>query len=64
MPTWCMTLKCSEIVFNPSQSSFHAKYAFNSTPFQIARETKYLGVVIQSDFNLPNMFIVRISRAK
>ena len=64
MRTWCMTLKSSEIVFNPSQSSFHAKYAFNSTPFQIAQETKYLGVVIQSGLNLPNMFIVKIGKTK
>ena len=37
------------LVFNPSQSSLLANYTLDDSPLQITQETKYLGVVIQSD---------------
>ena len=53
--TWCMKFnvgKCSVLVFNRSQSSPQANYTLDGIPLQITQETKYLGVVIQSDWDL------------
>ena len=50
--------KCSVLVFNPNQSSPHASNTLDGNPRQITQETKYLGVVIQSD--LPTTFIPKL----
>ena len=56
--------KCSVLVFNPRQSSPHASYTLDDSPLQITEETKYLGVVNQSDLKFTNHIYVQISKAK
>ena len=62
---WCMKFnvdKCSVLVFNPSQSSPFA--SLDGNPLQITQETKYLGVIVQSDLKFTNHIYVKISKAK
>ena len=52
------------LVFNPIQSSPQASYTLDSNPLQITQETKYLGVVIQSDLKFTTHIYAKISKAK
>ena len=56
--------KYSVLVFTPSQTSTHASYTLDGNPLQITQETKYLGVVIQSDLKFTNHIYIKISKAK
>ena len=56
--------KCLVLVFNPSQSSPYANYTLYGNSLQITQETKYLGVVIQSDLKFTNHIYAKISKAK
>ena len=61
---WCMKLnvdKCSVLVFNSSRSSPHTSYTLDGNPLQITQETKYLGVVIQSNLKFTNHIYAKIS---
>ena len=56
--------KCSVLVVNTSQSSLQASYSLDGNPLQISQETKYLGVVIQSDLKFTDHVYTKISKAK
>ena len=56
--------KWSVLVFNPSQTSPQASCTSDGNPLHITQETKYLGVIIQSDLKFTNHIYAKISKAK
>ena len=65
--TWCMSFnidKCSVLVFNPTQSSPQAEYKLNDTALAVVQETKYLGVVLQSNLKFNNHIQSKVLKAK
>ena len=56
--------KCSVLVVNTSQSSLQASYSLDGNPLQISQETKYLGVVIQSNLKFINHIYTKIGKLK
>ena len=64
--TWGMsfnTNKCSVMVFNQSQASPDPKYLLGNTPLEVVQQSKYLGVLLQSDLRFTNHISEKVSKA-
>lgn len=64
--TWCMSFnidKCSILTFNQKSSSPKADYLLNNAHLEVVQETKYLGVIIQSDFKFNTHIQNKVSKA-
>ena len=64
---WCMSFnidKCSVLAFNSTSTSPSAEYYLNDTSLEIVQETKYLGVILQSDLKFTKHIQVKVGKAK
>ena len=65
--TWGMSFnvnKCSVLVFNDHNSSPDANYSLGGVQLEVVHETKYLGVLLQSDFKFGKHLNDKINKAK
>ena len=56
--------KCSIMSFNQTSAAPAAAYTLNTTPLNTVQQSKYLGVILQSDLKFSSHIQLKVSKAK